>query len=165
MLEICKRLGIVGDYYKGLNDTVVMRYGGELDEKNKLVTGPAYMLAQRISEVFDGIADLVRVCYWPPGVNTLLGEGDGTFAVDTVRIGSAHGSAATDPQGSGSHARCLDRRGDDAHRRVEQLPGVGSRCGDPVAREHVSIAVHHARVELGAPDIERGDELGHGVPS
>ncbi len=33
--------------------------GVVVDEKNKVVTGPAYMLAQRISEVFDGIAELV----------------------------------------------------------------------------------------------------------
>jgi len=37
MIDICKRLGIAGEYYKGLNDTVVMRYGGELEEKYKLV--------------------------------------------------------------------------------------------------------------------------------
>jgi len=36
MLDICKRLGISHKYYKGLNDTVVMRYGGAMDEKYKL---------------------------------------------------------------------------------------------------------------------------------
>jgi anaerobic selenocysteine-containing dehydrogenase len=36
MLEISKRLGILPKYYKGLNDAVVMRYGGAMDEKYKL---------------------------------------------------------------------------------------------------------------------------------
>jgi len=36
MLDICKRLGISHKYYKGLNDAVVMRYGGAMDEKYKL---------------------------------------------------------------------------------------------------------------------------------
>jgi anaerobic selenocysteine-containing dehydrogenase len=36
MLDICKRLGIAHKYYKGLNDTVVMRYGGPMSEKYKL---------------------------------------------------------------------------------------------------------------------------------
>jgi molybdopterin-containing oxidoreductase family molybdopterin binding subunit len=37
MLDICKRLGILGKYYKGLNDSIGVRYGGEMDEKYKLV--------------------------------------------------------------------------------------------------------------------------------
>jgi molybdopterin-containing oxidoreductase family molybdopterin binding subunit len=37
MLDICKRLGILGKYYKGLNDSIGIRYGGEMDEKYKLV--------------------------------------------------------------------------------------------------------------------------------
>jgi anaerobic selenocysteine-containing dehydrogenase len=37
MLDICKRLGIAHKYYKGLNDTVPMRYGGPMSEKYKLV--------------------------------------------------------------------------------------------------------------------------------
>ncbi|MFH1108578.1 MAG: molybdopterin-dependent oxidoreductase [Planctomycetota bacterium] len=36
MLDICKRLGISHKYYKGLNDAIVMRYGGAMDEKYKL---------------------------------------------------------------------------------------------------------------------------------
>jgi anaerobic selenocysteine-containing dehydrogenase len=36
MLEISKRLKILPKYYKGLNDAVVMRYGGAMDEKYKL---------------------------------------------------------------------------------------------------------------------------------
>jgi anaerobic selenocysteine-containing dehydrogenase len=36
MLEISKRIGILPKYYKGLNDAVVMRYGGAMDEKYKL---------------------------------------------------------------------------------------------------------------------------------
>ena len=37
MLDICDRLGIVHKYYKGLNDAIPMRYGGAMDQKNKLV--------------------------------------------------------------------------------------------------------------------------------
>jgi molybdopterin-containing oxidoreductase family molybdopterin binding subunit len=37
MLEICKRLGILGKYYKGLNDSIGVRYGGEMSEEYKLV--------------------------------------------------------------------------------------------------------------------------------
>lgn len=37
MLDICDRLGIVHKYYKGLNDTIPMRYGGAMNAKNKLV--------------------------------------------------------------------------------------------------------------------------------
>ncbi len=37
MLDICKRLGILGAYYKGLNNSIGIRYGGEMDEKYKLV--------------------------------------------------------------------------------------------------------------------------------
>ncbi len=36
MLDICKRLGILHKYMKGLNDTVPMRYGGPMDPKYKL---------------------------------------------------------------------------------------------------------------------------------
>ncbi len=36
MLDICKRLGISDKYYKGLNDTIIMRYGGAMDDKYKL---------------------------------------------------------------------------------------------------------------------------------
>ncbi len=36
MLDISKRLGILHKYYKGLNDAVTMRYGGEMEEKYKL---------------------------------------------------------------------------------------------------------------------------------
>jgi anaerobic selenocysteine-containing dehydrogenase len=36
MMDICKRLGILHKYYKGLNDTVVMRYGGPMGEEFKL---------------------------------------------------------------------------------------------------------------------------------
>ena len=35
MLDICKRLGILGKYYKGLNDSIGIRYGGEMSEKYK----------------------------------------------------------------------------------------------------------------------------------
>jgi len=37
MIDISERLGIHGKYFKGLNDTVPMRYGGEMEEKNKLI--------------------------------------------------------------------------------------------------------------------------------
>ncbi|MFH1891388.1 MAG: molybdopterin-dependent oxidoreductase [Candidatus Zixiibacteriota bacterium] len=36
MLEICKRLDIHGRFYKGLNDSIGVRYGGEMEEKYKL---------------------------------------------------------------------------------------------------------------------------------
>jgi anaerobic selenocysteine-containing dehydrogenase len=36
MLDICKRLGILPKYYKGLNDTIPMRYGGPMSEEYKL---------------------------------------------------------------------------------------------------------------------------------
>jgi molybdopterin-containing oxidoreductase family molybdopterin binding subunit len=36
MLEICKRLGILPKYYKGLNDTIPRRYGGPMSEEYKL---------------------------------------------------------------------------------------------------------------------------------
>jgi len=36
MMDICKRLGILHKYYKGLNDTVVVRYGGPMSEEYKL---------------------------------------------------------------------------------------------------------------------------------
>ncbi|MFH0947033.1 MAG: molybdopterin-dependent oxidoreductase [Planctomycetota bacterium] len=36
MLDICKRLGITGKYMKGLNDSIPIRYGGPMDEENKL---------------------------------------------------------------------------------------------------------------------------------
>ncbi len=32
-----ERLGIQGKFYKGLNDSIGVRYGGEMDEKYKLV--------------------------------------------------------------------------------------------------------------------------------
>jgi len=37
MIDISERLGIHGQYFKGLNDTVPMRYGGEMKPENKLV--------------------------------------------------------------------------------------------------------------------------------
>jgi len=36
MLDICKRLDILPKYYKGLNDSIPMRYGGEMSEEYKL---------------------------------------------------------------------------------------------------------------------------------
>jgi molybdopterin-containing oxidoreductase family molybdopterin binding subunit len=36
MLDICKRLGILPKYYKGLNDTIPRRYGGPMSEEYKL---------------------------------------------------------------------------------------------------------------------------------
>ncbi len=36
MMDICKRLGILHKYFKGLNDTVPMRYGGPMEDKYKL---------------------------------------------------------------------------------------------------------------------------------
>ncbi|MBI4879723.1 MAG: hypothetical protein HY812_08710 [Planctomycetes bacterium] len=37
MLDICKRLGISGKYFKGLNDSIPIRYGGPMRPENKLV--------------------------------------------------------------------------------------------------------------------------------
>jgi molybdopterin-containing oxidoreductase family molybdopterin binding subunit len=38
ILDIMKKLGLGKEYYKGMNETVPMRYGGELEEKNALKT-------------------------------------------------------------------------------------------------------------------------------
>jgi molybdopterin-containing oxidoreductase family molybdopterin binding subunit len=37
MIDIAERLGIHGDYFKGLNDSIGVRYGGEMDPENKLI--------------------------------------------------------------------------------------------------------------------------------
>ena len=37
MIDISERLGIHGGYFKGLNDSIGIRYGGEMEAKNKLV--------------------------------------------------------------------------------------------------------------------------------
>ena len=38
ILDMMKKLGLAKEYYKGMNETVPMRYGGELEEKNALKT-------------------------------------------------------------------------------------------------------------------------------
>ena len=42
MLELAKRLGIADKYYEALNAAVPTRYGGDLDEENKLKAGADY---------------------------------------------------------------------------------------------------------------------------
>jgi molybdopterin-containing oxidoreductase family molybdopterin binding subunit len=37
MIDIAERLGIHGKYFKGLNDSIPVRYGGEMEPENKLV--------------------------------------------------------------------------------------------------------------------------------
>jgi anaerobic selenocysteine-containing dehydrogenase len=37
MIDISERLGIHGKYFKGLNDSIPIRYGGAMDEENKLI--------------------------------------------------------------------------------------------------------------------------------
>ncbi len=42
MLELAKRLGLADKYYEAINNTVPVRYGGELSEENRLKPGEDY---------------------------------------------------------------------------------------------------------------------------